>query len=85
MKNCAKVCKNPQIELDNLVDLEKCKLLQNAPTLAIVAVHSADNEPPKVLKSKEVYNRSSQFYSKHGRARLRADHRANFSKPVLGC
>jgi len=27
-------------------------MLQNAPTLAIVAVHSAENEPPKVRKSK---------------------------------
>ena len=32
----------------NLVDLEKCwKMLKNAPTLAIVAVHTEKNEPPK--------------------------------------
>ena len=29
------------------------KTLQNAPTLAIVAVHTAENEPPKVLKTPE--------------------------------
>jgi len=49
----AKVCKIPQAQLQNRVDLEKT--LQNASTLAIVAVHSAENEPPKVLeKSGEI-------------------------------
>ena len=44
--------------LQNSSDLagESCtvwKTLQNAPTLAIVAVHTAENEPPKVLKTPE--------------------------------
>ena len=32
----------------NLVDLEKSKMLKNAPTLAIVAVDTAENEPLKI-------------------------------------
>ena len=51
LKIRAKVCKIPQI-LNHLAG-ESCtiwKTLQNAPTLAIVAVHTAENEPPKVLK-----------------------------------
>ena len=34
----------------NLVDLEKI-ILKNAPTLAIVAVRTDENEPPKVYES----------------------------------
>ena len=36
-------------------ECESCrsrKMLKNAPTLAIVAVHTEENEPPKVLKPK---------------------------------
>ena len=38
----------------NFVDFEKI-LLQNAPTLAIVAVRTAEKEPPKDLKKGNVY------------------------------
>ena len=51
LENCAKVCKISKILLANYVDLKK--MLKNAPTLAIVAVHTAENEPPKVLKTPE--------------------------------
>ena len=37
----AKVCKSCRSR----------KMLKNAPTLAIVAVHTAENEPPKVYES----------------------------------
>ena len=40
----------------NLVDLKKSNavLLQNAPTLAIVAVHTAENEPNVEVKSNAI-------------------------------
>ena len=39
-------------------ECESCrsrKMLKNAPTLAIVAVHTEENEPPKVLKPKNSF------------------------------
>ena len=39
-------------------------MLKNAPTLAIVAVHTAENEPPKVYESPN-----------YGNASIRKDHR----------
>ena len=35
---------------ENLVDLENSKLLQNDDLVAIVAVHTAENEPLKILR-----------------------------------
>ena len=42
-------------DLSGAKDCKSCrsrKMLKNAPTLAIVAVHTEENEPPKVLKPK---------------------------------
>ena len=43
-------------------------MLKNAPTLAIVAVHTAENEPPKVLKTPE-----KNFYLKQCSALIQAE------------
>ena len=43
-----KIWKKSEIHFDNLVDLEKSKMLQNESLVAIVAVHTAENEPSKV-------------------------------------
>ena len=46
----AKACKIPQIQLYICVE-HKERNAENASFLAIVAVHTEENEPPKVLKN----------------------------------
>ena len=51
LTNCSKSVQRSAKISDWLADLCRFwKMLQNATTLAIVAVHSADNEPPSVSK-----------------------------------
>ena len=50
LKIGAKACKIPQIQLYICVDIKNAENF-NASLLAIVPVHTAESEPPKVLKN----------------------------------
>ena len=50
LEHGAEVCKISKNQLAHYVDLKKV-MLKNAPTLAIAAVHTAENEPPTVCQS----------------------------------
>jgi hypothetical protein len=63
----------PPIQFHDYVNLEN--MLKNAPTLAIGGVHTAENEPPKVLKFWK-----GKSYFNHGRTLLG---RANASTLAL--
>ena len=77
MKIGAKVCTNYQIQLQNCVDKKVFLMLKNASFLAIVAVHTAENERFKSMDFRSQSNQAAKArLSQLRQGRGRASHRA---------